>query len=123
MTDQQELERLKRIRDQQLSVRRDPDGKRARYDKISVQRRRGAKVTVRSVLKDVPDKVWWSLIGGLIGLVFMFILLRLPGAPEYTKYAPYIGLAGIVFGLVVGFILGKARDSGKEDWGPKGGRK
>jgi hypothetical protein len=120
MTDQKELERLKRLRDQQISVRRDPDGKRARYDKISVQRRQGPKVTFRSVLKDVPSKVWWSLIGGLIGLVFMLIILRLPGAPEYAQYTPYIGLAGIVFGLVVGFILGKQRDSGKEDWGPKG---
>jgi hypothetical protein len=120
MTDQKELERLKRIRDQQISVRRDPDGKRARYDKISVQRRQGAKVTVGSVLKDVPNKVWWSLIGGVIGLVFMIIILNLPGAPTY---ALYIGLAGVGFGLVVGFILGKARDSGKEDWGPKGGRK
>lgn len=123
MTDQEEIERIKRIRDQQIKVRYDPDEKKARYDKISVQRRRGAKVTFRSVLKDVPDKVWWSLIGGLIGLVFMIIILRLPGAPEYAKYTPYIGLAGIVFGLVVGFILGKQRDSGKEDWGPKGGRK
>jgi hypothetical protein len=122
MTDQKELERFKRIRDQQISVRRDPDGKRARYDKISIQRRQGPKVTFRSVLKDVPDKVWWSLIGGLIGLVFMIIILNLPGAPEYAKYTPYIGLAGIVFGLVVGFILGKQRDSGKEDWGEKGKR-
>lgn len=123
MTDQKELERLKRLHDQQISVRRDPDGKRARYDKISVQRRQGVKVTVGSVLKDVPSKVWWSFIGGLIGLVFLLIILRLPGASEYAQYTPYIGLAGIVFGLVVGFILGKARDSGKEDWGPKGGRK
>lgn len=119
MTDQEEIERIKRIRDQQIKVRYDPDEKKARYDKISVQRRQGAKVTFRSVLKDVPDKVWWSLIGGLIGLVFMLIILRLPGAPSY---ALYIGLAGVGFGLVIGFILGKQRDSGKEDWGEKGKR-
>lgn len=117
MTDQKELERLKRLRDQQISTRYDPDGKKARYEKISVQRRQGSKVTWSSVLKDVPAKVWWSLIGGLIGLVFTLIILRLPGAPAY---AIYIGLGGIVFGLVIGFILGKARDSGKEDWDGKG---
>jgi hypothetical protein len=120
MSDKDEIERIKRIRDQQISVRRDPDGKRARYDRISVQRRQGTKVTFGSVFKDIPAKVWWSLIGGIIGLVFTLILLRLPGAPSY---ALYIGLAGIGFGLVVGFILGKQRDSGKEDWGPKGGRR
>ncbi|HZY40373.1 MAG TPA: hypothetical protein VFF59_00070 [Anaerolineae bacterium] len=120
MTDQKEIERIKRIRNQQITVRYDPDEKKARYNKISVQRRQGTKVTTRSVLKDIPNKVWWSLIGGMIGLVFTLILLRLPGAPEY---ALYIGLAGVVFGLVVGFVLGKQRDSGKEDWGPKGGRR
>ncbi len=120
MSDKDELERIKRIRDQQIRVRYDPDEKKARYNKISVQRRQGTKVTFGSVLKDIPDRVWWSLVGGLIGLVFTLILLRLPDAPSY---ALYIGLAGIVFGLVIGFILGKQRDSGTEDWGPKGGRR
>jgi len=120
MSDKNELERIKRIRDQQIATRYDPDQKKARYNQISVQRRKGAKVTARSVLKDSPDKVWWSLVGGLIGLVFTVILVRLPDAPPY---AIYIGLAGIAFGLVVGFMLGKARDSGKEDWGSKGGRR
>ena len=120
MSDKDEIERIKRIRDEQIRVRYDPDEKKARYDRISVQRRQGAKVTFGSVLKDVPDKIWWSLAGGLIGLVFTLILLRLPDPPSY---ALYIGLAGIAFGLVVGFILGKQRDSGKEDWGSKGGRK
>jgi len=117
MSDKDEIERIKRIRDQQIRVRYDPDEKKARYDKISVQRRQGTKVTWKSVLKDVPDKVWWSLLGGLIGVVFMLIILRLPNPPSY---ALYIGLAGVVFGLVVGFILGKQRDSGKEDWDGKG---
>lgn len=120
MSDKDELERIKRIRDQQIAVRYDPDGKRARYEKINMQRRQGTKVTLRSLLKDVPDKVWWSLVGGLIGFVFLLILQRLPGAPAWGLY---LGLGAIVFGLVVGFVLGKQRDSGKEDWGPKGGRR
>lgn len=117
MSDKDEIERLKRIRDQQIATRYDPDAKRARYNKVSVQRRQGSKVTAKSVFKDIPDKVWWSLIGGLIGLVFTLILMRLPDAPPY---ALYIGLAGIGFGLAVGFVLGAQRDSGHEDWGEKG---
>jgi len=120
MSDKDELERIKRIREQQIAVRYDPDGKRARYEKINMQRRQGAKVTLRSLLKDIPNKVWWSLVGGLIGLVFLLILQRLPDAPAWGLY---LGLGAIVFGLVIGFVLGKQRDSGKEDWGPKGGRR
>lgn len=113
----EEQERLKRLRDQQVKVRYDPNEKKAKYDQVSVQRRQGTKVTGRSVLKDIPDQVWWSLIGGLIGLAFYIIVVNLPGIPEYGSL---IGVAGIVFGLVVGFVLGKARQSGKEDWGGKG---
>ena len=113
MTDQKEIERIKRIQEQQLRVRYDPNEKKAKFNQISVQRRQNTKVTTHSVLKDIPDKIWWSLIGGLIGLIFTLIILQMPGAPAW---AIYVALGGIAFGLVVGFILGKARDSGHEDW-------
>jgi hypothetical protein len=118
-TNSEEQERLKRLHDQQIKTRYDPNEKRAKYDKISVQRRQGTKVTGRSILKDIPDQVWWSLAGGLVGLVFYVIVTNLPGMPSYGTL---IGAAGIGFGLVVGFVLGKARQSGKEDWGGKGKR-
>lgn len=112
-----ELERLKRLRDQQIRTRYDPNEKKAKYEQISHQRRQGAKVTRRSILKDIPGKVWWSISGGAIGLLFLFIIVRLPGMPSY---GPLIGVGGIVFGLIIGWILGAARDSGKGDWGGKG---
>ncbi len=117
MSDQKEVERLKRLREQQIKTRYDPNEKRAKYDQISVQRRQVQKVTTHSVLKDIPDQIWWSLGGDIIGLIFYIIVTNLPGIPSY---GPFIGAAGIVFGLVVGFILGKARQSGREDWGGKG---
>ena len=120
MTDQSEIERIKRIQEQQIKVRYDPNEKKAKFNQISVQRRQSTKVTTRGVLRDIPDRIWWSLIGGIIGLIFTIIILKMPGAPAW---AIYVGLGGIAFGLVVGFILGKARDSGHEDWGPKGGRR
>jgi hypothetical protein len=118
-TNNDEIERLKRLRDQQIKTRYDPNEKKAKFDQISMQRRQGTKVTGRSLLKDIPDKVWWALGGLLIGLLFLFIITRIPGMPAY---GPLIGLGGIVFFMVIGLILGSTRDSGKGDWGPKGRR-
>ncbi len=118
-TSKDELERLKRLREQQIKTRYDPNEKKAKYEQISYQKRQGTKVTGRSVLKDVPDKVWWALGGVVIGLIFLFILTRIPGMPAY---GPLIGVGGIVFFMVIGWILGSARDTGKDDWGPKGRR-
>ena len=119
-TSNDELERIKRIQEQQIRVRYDPNEKRAKYEKISYQRRQGSKVTGRSVLKDIPNKVWWVLAGFIIGLVFYFIITRLPGMPSY---GPLIGLGGIVFFTIIGWVLGAVRDTGNDDWGPKGTRK
>lgn len=119
-TNNDELERLKRLREQQIRTRYDPNEKKAKYEQISYQKRQGTRVTGRSVLKDIPDKVWWALAGGVIGLIFLFILTRIPDMPDY---GPLIGLGGILFFMVIGWVLGAARDTGKDDWGPKGSRK
>jgi hypothetical protein len=119
-TNNDEIERLKRLRDQQIKTRYDPNEKKAKFEQISYQRRQGAKVTRKNVLKDIPDKVWGALAGGVIGLVFFFIITRLPDMPAY---GPLIGLGGIVFFAFVGWVVGGVRDWGKDDWGPKGTRK
>ena len=119
-TSNDELERLKRLQEQQIRVRYDPNEKKAKFEQISYQKRQGTKVSGRSVLKDIPDKVWWALGGGAIGLLFLIIITRLPGMPAY---GPLIGVGGILFFIVIGWFLGAARDSGKGDWGSKGTRK
>jgi hypothetical protein len=116
-TNNDEIERLKRLRDQQIRTRYDPNEKKARYEQISYQRRQGTRVTGRSVLKDIPQKVWWALGGAAIGLLFFFIIARIPGMPSY---GPLVGVGGIVFGVVVGWFLGASRDSGRGDGGGKG---
>ena len=119
-TNNDEIERLKRLREQQIKTRYDPNEKKAKYEQISYQRRQGTKVTGRSVLKDIPYKVWWALAGGLVGVLFFVIITNLPGMPTY---GPLIGLGGIVFFTVIGWVMGAARDSGNDDWGPKGLKK
>ncbi len=119
-TNNDEIERLKRLRDQQIRTRYDPNEKKAKYEQISYQKRQGTRVTGHSILKDIPDKMWWAIGGAVIGLVFFFILTRIPGMPGY---GPLIGLGGILFFAVIGWIFGAARDSGKDDWVGKGRRR
>ncbi len=44
-TNDDEIERLKRLRDQQIRTRYDPNEKKAKFEQISYQRRQGTKVT------------------------------------------------------------------------------
>ena len=119
-TNNDEIERIKRIQEQQIKVRYDPNEKRAKYDQISYQKRQGTKVTKQSLLKDIPDKVWGALIGAGVGLLFLILLARLPGMPSY---GPLIGVGGILFFGFIGWLIGSIRDWGKGDWGNKGGRR
>lgn len=108
-----EVKRLQRLRDQQLR-NRDPNAKSmAQYQRtVSNYRKRQKKITVYSVIQDLPDKFMYMVIGALLGAVLMVILLTVFNE-QWVKSVAWIA---IVFGLVGGRLFGAARDWGKEDW-------
>ena len=106
-----ELERIKRIRDQQLAAR-DP---RARDHALQQQvraHRPGKKLTVRNILADFTAKWTWMVVGGAIGAVLAIVV----NLVFRVTWAEYVGYGLILFGMVVGRILGAIRDWGDEDW-------
>jgi hypothetical protein len=106
-----ELERIRRIRDQQLAAR-DP---RARDHALQQQvraRRQSKKLTVRNILADLTAKWTWMVVGGAIGAVLAIVV----NLVFKVTWAEYVGYGLILFGMVVGRILGAIRDWGDEDW-------
>ncbi len=113
MSEQEELERLRRLREQQLGAR-DPEVKQRAY--ASRMAKRYKPNYFSDILKDPPYKVRWALggvvIGFLLGLFIGFIV-------DYTfqsQWIGYIAFGLLVWGAIVGFIMGRGRDSGNEGW-------
>ena len=106
----EELERIKRIRDQQL-VARDPRARDHALQQVRA-RRQSKKLTVRNILADFTAKWTWMVVGGAIGAVLAIVVNLVFKA----TWAEYVGYGLILFGMVVGRILGAIRDWGDEDW-------
>lgn len=109
-----ELRRLKRIRDQQLRAR-DPRVKQKKLQRtIATKRQKSVrKFSFLEILREVPHKIKGTLIGGIIGLL---IFLFLPYFVE-TSWIDFVGIGAIFFLTILGFFLGQAldaRDSLKE---------
>jgi uncharacterized protein YacL len=109
-----EVERLKRIRDRQIGLR-DPQTKQQRIQHGIATRRKKAvrKFSTREVMREIPHKARGTLIGAVVGIL---ILIVLPMFVD-SQWTDVIGIMSIVFLSVFGFLLGRAldaRDSLKE---------
>jgi hypothetical protein len=113
MSEQDELERLKRLRDQQVSAR-DPGAKQRAFDKMVAKRHKDHYLT--DVLKDLPYKVRWAFWGVGIGLVMGAGIGFIVDFTFQVHWIVYITLGVMVWGGIAGFIMGQARDSGTEGW-------
>jgi hypothetical protein len=112
-SEEDEVKRLQRLREQQLQAR-DPNAKKvAQYRRtVTNYQKRQKRMTVKSVISDLPAKFWFMLIGGLLGAVTALVLLILI-QESWVKAVAWIV---ILFGLVSGRVMGAARDWGDEDW-------
>ncbi|HEY47522.1 MAG: hypothetical protein AMJ88_06295 [Anaerolineae bacterium SM23_ 63] len=109
-----ELRRLKRIRDQQLRAR-DPSVKQKKLQRtIATKRRKSVrKVSFLEILREVSHKIKGTLVGGVLGLLIFLIL------PYFVKtsWIDFVGIGAIFFLTILGFFIGQAldtRDSLKE---------
>jgi ElaB/YqjD/DUF883 family membrane-anchored ribosome-binding protein len=109
-----EVERLKRIRDRQIGLR-DPQTKQQRIQHGIAKRRQKAvkKFSTREVMREIPHKAKGTIIGAVIGIL---ILVLLPMFVE-SEWTDIIGIMSIVLLSIFGFLFGRAldtRDSLKE---------
>ena len=108
-----EVRRLQRLRDQQIRDR-DPTAKKvAQYRRtVTNYKKRQKRITLGSVINDLPAKIWFMVIGGLLGAVLAIVLLIIIDEP----WVKALGIIVILFGLISGRVMGAARDWGDEDW-------
>ena len=112
MSNQDEIERLKRLRERQLRLR-DPKAKdNAVQHKIS-QRYKPQKLTAASVIQDIPGKWLGMIFGALLGTILaVAINVLIDFEASWMEYVIYIL---IFFCAVIGRGLGAAMDWRDED--------
>ena len=105
-----EAERLKRLREQQIAAR-DPLAKEKAYHSRMAARPR-PKMTATSVIKDFQLK--WSLMfaGGILGAIVAVIL----GLAVQASWVPLVAFALIAAGLIIGRVIGAVLDWRNEGW-------
>jgi hypothetical protein len=106
-----EIKRIQRIRDRQISAR-DPTAKdREFYGEVSA-RRKNARYSFKDALKDMQSKWTWMFAGGIIGLIAAIVFAM----AVRTSWAQLVALVMIFAGLVIGRLLGAVMDWRNDDW-------
>ena len=108
-----ELERIKRIREQQLRAR-DPTKKdRAFQQRVSARQASTGKLTLSSVIRDIPGKWLGTILGTLVGIVAA-ILVHLLVDLE-ARWVDWLSYFLVFAGIAMGRGLGAAMDWREED--------
>lgn len=102
-----EIERLTRLRQQQIKAR-DPHAKQREIGRRVAARRRRIKSqdSFWSIVTDVPHKWQGIILGAFVGMVISIVLSLLVQA----SWVDAIGLGAIIALSVVGFFFGQAFD-------------
>lgn len=110
MSDKNEIDRLERLREQQLRAR-DPKKKdRQQARMISEKYRRRKKLTLGDIVKEIRGGWWGILVGGLVGAALGLLLQRQLDTSSLVLYLL------ILIGIVVGRVVGMVADWREEDY-------
>jgi uncharacterized membrane protein len=108
MSQDNEVERYRKIRDRQLNLRdHTVEQKRVQHEIAKKRRRNVEKFSLVRIFTDIPKMITGTLIGMLIGLLIFLIL-------PYLSDESWVDIAGIVitvFGAIFGFFYGRAMDA------------
>jgi hypothetical protein len=103
-----EQERLKRLRERQLTDR-DPLVKQRQFQHTTAQKERkarGKRYTFGEAWRTIPNIYRSPFIGLLVGAAVVFILPSL----WKSEWAIWVALGATVFFILIGLVVGRAQD-------------
>lgn len=107
-----EIERIQRIRDQQIRAR-DPRARDRKTQQKINARRREDTFSFQDILRNVPAKWWGMIIGGIIGLILAIVVNK--AIETEASWMEYVGYVIVFAGIVLGRGVGAAMDWSEED--------
>ena len=107
-----DIERIQRIRDQQIRAR-DPRAHHKKFQQKISARRREEKFSFEDILKNIPAKWWGMIIGGMIGLIAAIVLNKV--VETEASWIDYVWYLVVLACVVLGRGVGAAVDWSEED--------
>ncbi len=113
-----EIRRLRRLRERQLQAR-DPQAKiKATHKRLAKHHEKTKeKLTVRTFLRDMPLRIWYSFLGLLIGALLGLMIYAIADANlTPANWVKYLAIFLALFGFVVGRVVGAAMEWRSDGW-------
>jgi hypothetical protein len=109
MSQNDEIERIRKIRDRQLNLRDHSVEQKRVHREITKKRRRNVeKFSFGAIFGDIPKMITGTLIGIVIGIL---VFLILPYIFDEGDWIDIAGIAVTVIGAIFGFFFGRAIDA------------
>ena len=105
-SERDEIERVKRLREQQIRTRNPYKKNDRTQQRISQKVKTQKKYTWGDAIRDMPAKFTYLIVGGLIGLVFSGTIALIIEAP----WEAYMIVGFVLFGMMGGFLVGNYVD-------------
>jgi hypothetical protein len=112
MSNQDEIERIRRLRERQLK-QRDPKAKDNAVQHRIAQRYKPKKLTAADVIRDIPGKWLGTIFGALFGIIVAVAINLLVDFP--ASWMEYVLYFLVLVCAVMGRGLGAAMDWRDED--------
>lgn len=107
-----EIERIQRIREQQIKAR-DPRAHHRKFQQKISARHRKETFSLQDILTNIPTKWWGMIIGGIVGLIVAILFNK--AIETEASWMEYVGYVIVFAGIVLGRGVGAALDWSEED--------
>lgn len=114
MSKDEELERIRRIRDAQIQARHPLRREEKHMRQRAARLQQGTPYTWRELKQDIKSRWIWMVGGALVGFAIGMLFMQL-----VTEWWSWVGaLICVLFGVAIGRTIGALIDRGHDDyWG------